>query len=152
MVQLFFTTMSVNYNFTINKVTKKNTLDSFSDVIISANYSVSAWTDPVTTGSEEDNNLTITRPAFRYSCGGEVEFNTDGLTEDTFLSFDTVTKTTVKDWIVSQNSLTSIENFSPISGSIDHIRGLIEKHSIQISTDVPGDAHTGTASETAPAE
>ena len=152
MVQLFFTTMSVNYNFSINRVTKKNTVDSFSDVIISANYSVSAWTDPVTTGSQEDNNLTITRPAFSYSCGGEVEFKVDGLTEDTFLNFDTVTKTTVKGWIVDQNNLTSIEEFSPVSGSIDHIRGLIEEYSIQINTEVPGDNHTGTVSETAPAE
>ena len=144
--------MSVNYQFDITNVKKRNTLGDFSDVVISASYTVSAWSDALFTGTEEEDNIVITRPQFNYNSGGTISFNTESLDSSTFVSFDTITKDTVKGWILDAESASSEDDFSYVRSAVSHIRDKITLYGTEVDTTLDGDVTIRTVPEVAPAE
>ena len=140
--------MSVNYEFNVSSVKKRNTVGDFTDVVISAFFEVHAWTDAVFTGTEEEGNVVVTRPMFSYRCSGTIDFSTDDLDSSSFVDFSSITKDTIKGWIMSAQSITDIEDHPYVTSAVSHIRSEIETFNIEVDTTVGGDATTGTLPET----
>jgi hypothetical protein len=104
--------MAIKYTLSINNVTKKFTVGEFSDVIIDVSVSVNAY-------SEE-------YPQFTYSCGGQVQLNVEELDEDNFVSFENVDKDVVVSWLLVEEGVETVEEYSYVKYSIDNIQGRID--------------------------
>lgn len=146
--------MAINYTLNIGGVTRRLVEGAFQDVVVSASFSVRAWSDAVTTGSEENGDLVVTQPAFEYSCGGTKEFDVSGLNVGTFIDFENVTKDTVKGWLLASESAATEEDFSYVKASVENIGRRIYEHGQEVPDSVSGDPTTGTSSYvyTPPAE
>ena len=140
--------MSINYTFNIGSVKKRLTEGSFSNVIVEASFSVTAQSDAVTTGTEEGGDLVVTQPSFSYSCGGYGEFSVAGLSAETFVDFDSITKDTIKDWLLATESVSTVEEFSYVKSSIENIAKRIYEHTKEVPAQVSGTDPAGTSDYT----
>jgi hypothetical protein len=137
--------MAVKYSLNIGSVKKRLTEGEFSNVIVEASFGVSAQSDAVTTGSEEGGDLVVTQPSFSYSCGGYRTFSVDGLSAETFVNFDSVTKDTIKDWLLASESVSTVEEFSYVKSSIENIAKRIYEHTKEVSAQVSGTDPAGAS-------
>ena len=137
--------MAINYTLNIGGVTRRLVEGAFSDVIVSASFSVRAWSDAVTTGSEENGDLVVTQPAFEYSCGGTYNFDVSGLDANTFVDFASVTKDTVKGWLLASEGASTDEEFNYVKASVENIGRRIYEHSQEVPDAVAGDPTTGSS-------
>ena len=140
--------MSINYSLHIGNVKKRLTEGEFSNVVVEASFSVTAQSDAVTTGSEEGGDLVVTQPSFSYNCGGYREFSVDGLSAETFVDFDSITKDTIRDWLLASESVSTVEEFSYVKSSIENIAKRIYQHSLEVNENINGDDPTGTSTYT----
>ena len=104
--------MAIKYTLNIGNVTKKFAVGDFNNVIVNAEVSVNAY-------SEE-------YPQFTYSCGGQIQFTTDELDSENFVDFENVTKETVIEWLLAQQGVETVEEFSYVKSSIDNIQDRID--------------------------
>lgn len=146
--------MAINYTLSIGSVKKRLTEGEFSDVVIEASFGVSAQSDPVTSGTEEEGNLVTIQPSFSYSCGGTKQFSVEGLAAENFVSFADVTKETIKGWLLASEGVSSVEEFSYVKASIENVAKRIYEYGLEVPASVPGDNPTGSseATYTPPAE
>jgi len=152
--------MAINYSLNIGSVKKRLTEGEFSNVVVEASFSVSARSDEVTTGTEEGGDLVVTQPSFSYRCGGYREFSVDGLSAETFVDFDSVTKDTIKDWLLASESVSTVEEFSYVKSSVENVAKRIYDYTLQVPASVPGTdpagasdyVYTPPAEEETPAE
>ena len=140
--------MAISYTLNIGSVKKRLTEGEFSDVIVEASFSVQAYSEAVTTGSEEEGNLVVTQPAFNYSCGGSKDFSIEGLTAETFVPFADITKDTIKSWLLASEGVTDVEEFSYVKSSIENIAKRIYDHSLEVPTSIDGTDPSGTSTYT----
>ena len=136
--------MAINYTLNIGSVKKRLTEGEFSNVIIEASFGVSANSDAVTTTDAEGNEV-VTTPAFSYSCGGTKTFSTDGLDAANFVDFESVTKDTVVQWLLAEEGVTSVEDFSYVKSSIQNIAQRIYEYSLEVPESVAGQDPTGAS-------
>jgi len=137
--------MAINYSLNIGSVKKRLTEGEFSNVVVEASFSVTAQSDSVTTGTEEGGDLVVTQPAFSYSCGGYREFSVDGLNTETFVDFDSITKDTIKDWLLASESVSTVEEFSYVKSSIENIAKRIYDYTLEVSSSVSGTDPAGAS-------
>jgi hypothetical protein len=141
--------MAINYTLNIGSVKKRLTEGEFSNVIIEASFGVSAISDAVTevTGvNGEGNEITrVVTPSFSYSCGGTKTFSVDGLTVDDFVDFDSVTKDTIVQWLLAEEGVSSVEEFSYVKSSIQNIAQRIYEYGLEVPDQVTGDNPTGAS-------
>ena len=137
--------MAINYSLNIGSVKKRLTEGEFSNVIVEASFSVSAQSDAVTTGSEEGGDLVVTQPSFSYSCGGSRTFSVEGLSAETFVDFDSITKDTIKDWLLASESVSTVEEFSYVKSSIENIAKRIYEHTKEVPAQVSGTDPVGAS-------
>ena len=137
--------MAINYTFNIGSVKKRLTEGEFSSVVVEASFSVSAQSDTVTTGTEEGGDLVVTQPSFSYSCGGYREFSVDGLSAETFVDFDSITKDTIKDWLLASESVSTVEEFSYVKSSIENVAKRIYDYALEVPASVDGTDLTGAS-------
>jgi len=137
--------MAINYTFNIGSVKKRLTEGEFSNVVVEASFSVSAQSDAVTTGTEEGEDLVVTQPSFSYSCGGYREFSVDGLTVETFVDFDSITKDTIKDWLLASEGVSTVEEFSYVKSSIENIAKRIYEYTKEVPSQVSGTDPAGAS-------
>ena len=139
--------MAINYTLNIGSVTKKLTEGEFSNVIIEANFGVSANSDPITEVvglDEEDNEITrVVVPTFTYSCGGTKTFSVEGLTTDSFIDFNDVSKETIVEWLLAEEGVNSVEEFSYVKSSIQNIAERIHSYTLQVPEMITGDDPSG---------
>lgn len=138
--------MAINYTLTIGSVKKRLTEGEFSNVVVEASFGVSASSDAVTTGSEEGGDLVVIQPSFSYSCGGYKTFSVDGLTAETFVDFDSVTKDTIKGWLLASEGVSTVEEFSYVKSSIENIAKRIYEYTLEVPASVSGENPTGSSS------
>ena len=136
--------MAINYTLNIGSVKKRLTEGEFSNVIIEASFGVSANSDAVTTTDAEGNEV-VTTPAFSYSCGGTKTFSTDGLDATNFVDFENVTKDTVVQWLLAEEGVTSVEDFSYVKSSIQNIAQRIYEYGLEVPESVAGQDPTGAS-------
>ena len=152
--------MAINYTFNIGSVKKRLTEGTFSNVVVEASFSVSAQSDAVTTGTEEGGDLTTTQPSFSYSCGGSKTFSVNELSAETFVDFDSITKDTIKDWLLAGESVSTVEEFSYVKSSIENVARRIYDYTLEVPAVVSGTdpagasdyVYTPPAEEETPAE
>lgn len=146
--------MAINYTLSIGSVKKRLTEGEFSDVIVEASFAVNAYSDAVTTGSEEGGDLVTTQPSFTYSCSGTRKFSVEGLSAESFIDFSSVTKETIKGWLLADEGVSTVEEFSYVKSSIDNIARRIYEYGLEVPASVPGDNPTGSSEAvyTPPAE
>jgi len=137
--------MAINYSLNIGSVKKRLTEGEFSNVVVEASFSVSAQSDAVTTGTEEGEDLVVTQPSFSYSCGGYREFSVDGLTVETFVDFDSITKDTIKDWLLASEGVSTVEEFSYVKSSIENIAKRIYEYTKEVPSQVSGTDPAGAS-------
>ena len=141
--------MAINYTLNIGSVKKRLTEGEFSNVIIEASFGVSASSDAVTevTGADEEGNETtrVVTPSFSYSCGGTKTFSVDGLTADGFVDFDSVTKDTIVQWLLAEEGVSSVEEFSYVKSSIQNIAQRIYEYGLEVPDQVAGDNPAGAS-------
>ena len=137
--------MAINYSLNIGSVKKRLTEGEFSNVIVEASFSVSAQSDAVTTGSEEGGDLVVTQPSFSYSCGGSRTFSVEGLDASTFIDFSSITKDTIKDWLLASESVSTVEEFSYVKSSIENIAKRIYEHTKEVPAQVSGTDPVGAS-------
>jgi hypothetical protein len=141
--------MAINYTLNIGSVKKRLTEGEFSNVIIEASFGVSASSDPVTevTGvDEEGNDIVETRvPSFSYSCGGTKTFSVENLDATSFVDFDSVTKDTIVQWLLAEEGVNSVEEFSYVKSSIDNIARRIYEYSLEVPDSVEGENPAGAS-------
>ena len=137
--------MSINYSLNIGSVKKRLTEGEFSNVVVEASFSVSAESDAVTTGSEEGGDLVVTQPSFSYSCGGYREFSVDGLSAETFVDFDSITKDTIKEWLLASEGASTVEEFGHVKSSIKNVARRIYEHTKEVPAQVSGTDPTGVS-------
>ena len=137
--------MAINYSLNIGSVKKRLTEGEFSNVVVEASFSVSAQSDAVTTGTEEGEDLVVTQPPFSYSCGGYREFSVDGLTVETFVDFDSITKDTIKDWLLASEGVSTVEEFSYVKSSIENIAKRIYEYTKEVPSQVSGTDPAGAS-------
>ena len=140
--------MSINYTLSIGNVKKRLTEGNFSNVIVEAQFGVTAHSVAITTGTQEGGDLVVTQPPFSYSCSGYRKFSVDGLSADTFVDFDSVTKDTIKDWLLASESVSTVEEFSYVKSSIENIAKRIYQHSLEVNESINGDDPTGSSTYT----
>lgn len=140
--------MAINYTLNIGSVKKRLTEGEFSDVIVEASFSVQAYSEAVTTGSEQQGDLVITQPAFSYSCGGTKDFSIEGLTAENFVSFADITKDTIKGWLLDSEGVTEVEEFSYVKSSIENIAKRIYDYSLEVPASIDGTDPSGTSAYT----
>jgi len=136
--------MAINYTLNIGSVKKRLTEGEFSNVIVEASFGVSANSDPVTTTDSEGNEITTT-PAFSYSCGGTKTFSVSGLDAENFVEFESVTKDTVVQWLLAEEGVTSVEDFSYVKSSIQNIAQRIYEHTLEVPENVAGQDPAGAS-------
>lgn len=136
--------MAINYTLNIGSVKKRLTEGEFSNVIIEASFGVSANSDAVTTTDAEGNEV-VTTPAFSYSCGGTKTFSTDGLDAANFVDFESVTKDTVVQWLLAEEGVTSVEDFSYVKSSIQNIAQRIYEYGLEVPESVSGQDPAGAS-------
>jgi hypothetical protein len=141
--------MAINYTFNIGSVKKRLIEGEFSNVIIEASFSVSASSDAVTevTGVDEGGNeiTCVVTPSFSYSCGGTKPFSVDGLSADSFVDFDSVTKDTIVQWLLAEEGVSSVEEFSYVKSSIQNIAQRIYEYGLEVPDQVAGDNPAGAS-------
>ena len=141
--------MAINYTLNIGSVKKRLTEGEFSNVIIEASFGVSASSDAVTdvTGvDEEGNEITrVVTPSFSYSCGGTKTFSVEGLSADSFVDFDSVTKDTIVQWLLAEEGVSSVEEFSYVKSSIQNIAQRIYEYGLEVPDQVAGDNPAGAS-------
>ena len=140
--------MAINYTFNIGSVKKRLSEGSFSNVIVEASYGVNAYSNAVTTGSEEEGNLVETQPSFSYSCGGTSQFSVEGLNEDSFVAFEDVTKETLKGWLLASEGVSTVEEFSYVKSSIEAVGKQIYDFQQERPETIDGADPAGTSSYT----
>lgn len=136
--------MAINYTLNIGSVKKRLTEGEFSNVIIEASFGVSANSDALTTTDAEGNEV-VTTPAFSYSCGGTKTFSTDGLDATNFVDFESVTKDTVVQWLLAEEGVTSVEDFSYVKSSIQNIAQRIYEYGLEVPESVAGQDPAGAS-------
>ena len=137
--------MAINYSLNIGSVKKRLTEGEFSNVIVEASFSVSAQSDAIFTGTEEGGDLVITQPSFSYSCGGSKSFSVDGLTAETFVDFDSITKDTIKEWLLASEGVSTVEEFGYVKSSIENIAKRIYEHTKEVPAQVSGTDPAGAS-------
>ncbi len=137
--------MAINYSLNIGSVKKRLTEGEFSNVVVEASFGVSAQSDAVTTGSEEGGDLVVTQPSFSYSCGGYRMFSVEGLDASTFIDFSSITKDTIKDWLLASESVSTVEEFSYVKSSIENIAKRIYEHTKEVPAQVSGTDPVGAS-------
>ena len=137
--------MAINYTLSVGSVKKRLTEGEFSNVVVEASFSVSAQSDEVTTGTEEGGDLVVTQPSFSYNCGGYREFSVDGLSAETFVDFDSITKDTIKDWLLASESVSTVEEFSYVKSSIENVAKMIYDYTLEVPASVSGTDPAGAS-------
>ena len=140
--------MAINYSLNIGDVKKRLTEGEFSDVVVEASFSVTAQSDAVTTGSEEGGDLVVTQPSFSYSCGGYRTFSVEDLDASTFIDFSSITKDTIKDWLLASESVSTVEEFSYVKSSIENVAKRIYDYSLEVPAFVDGTDPSGASAYT----
>lgn len=136
--------MAINYTLNIGSVKKRLTEGEFSNVIVEASFGVSANSTPVTS-TDADGNETIITPAFSYSCGGTKSFSVDGLDATNFVDFENVTKETIVQWLLAEEGVTSVEEFSYVKSSIQNIAQRIYEYGLEVPENVAGEDPAGAS-------
>ena len=130
--------MAISYTLDVGSVNKKVTHGSFENVIIEAFFHVFAISDEITTGSEEEGNYTVTRPAFSHCESGSIALSTDSLEEGSFIAFDSVSKDTLKDWILASEGVSEVADFSYVKSAIEVVAKEIYEYNPQVPDVVAG--------------
>ena len=136
--------MAINYTLNIGSVKKRLTEGEFSNVIVEASFGVSANSDAVIT-TDADGNGVVTTPAFSYSCGGTKTFSVSGLDVENFVEFENVTKDTIVQWLLAEEGVTSVKDFSYVKSSIQNIAQRIYEHTLEVLESVAGQNPTGVS-------
>jgi hypothetical protein len=136
--------MAINYTLNIGSVKKRLAEGEFSNVIIEASFGVSANSDPVTTTDAEGNEI-VTTPGFSYSCGGTKSFSVEGIDAGSFIDFESVTKETIVQWLLAEEGVTSVEEFSYVKSSIQNIAQRIYEYGLEVPDNVVGDNPSGAS-------
>ena len=137
--------MAINYTLNVGSVKKRLTEGEFSNVVVEASFSVYALSEEVTTGTGEGGDFVITQPMFSYSCGGYIEFSIDGLSAETFVDFDSITKDTIKEWLLASEGVSTVEEFSYVKSSIENVAKRIYDHTLEVPASVGGTDPTGVS-------
>lgn len=136
--------MAINYTLNIGSVKKRLSQGSFSNVIVEASFGVSASSDSVSS-VDSDGVETITVPSFSYSCGGTKTFSVETLDPENFIEFESVTKDTVVQWLLAEEGVTSVEEFSYVKSSIQNIAQRIYEYSQEVPASVSGEDPSGSS-------
>ena len=137
--------MAINYRLSVGSVKKRLTEGEFSNVVVEASFSVYALSAEVTTGTEEGGDLVVTQPAFSYSCGGYKTFSVDGLSAETFVDFDSITKDTIKDWLLASEGVSTVDEFSYVKSSIENVAKRIYEYTLEVPASVSGTDPAGAS-------
>ena len=139
--------MTINYALDVGSVNKKVTFGEFENVIIEAFFTAYAISDEVTSGSEEEGNFVVTRPAFSHQSCGSITLSTDSLEEGSFIAFDSVNKDTIKEWILGSEGVSKVADFSHIKSAIEVVAKQVYEHNEQVPDVVAGTSSdlTGTS-------
>ncbi len=142
--------MAINYILDVGSVNKKITHGAFENVIIEVFFNVFAKSDEITTGSEEEGNYTVTQPAFSNSSNGSIILPTDSLEESSFIAFGSMSKDTLKGWILDSEGVSEVADFSYVKSAIEVVAKEIYKYNLQVPDVVAGTSSdlTGTSDYT----
>lgn len=136
--------MAINYTLTIGSVKKRLSEGNFSNVIVEASFGVSANSDSVS--SVDENGVeTVTVPSFSYSCGGTKAFSVEGLDGENFVDFENVTKDTIVQWLLAEEGVNSVEEFSYVKSSVQNIAQRIYEYGLEVPASVPGEDPSGAS-------
>jgi len=137
--------MAINYSLNIENVKKRLTEGEFSNVIVQASLSVYAESEEISTGTKEDGDFVVTQPTFSHSCGGIAYFSVEGLSAETFVDFDSITKDTIRDWLLASENVTEVEEFSYVKASIENVAKCIYNYTKEVPTLVSGTDPAGAS-------
>jgi hypothetical protein len=90
--------MSVEIQLSITKLTKKSTVNEFSDVVKQIDYHATA--------------KSIDYPTIAQTCSGTIQLNTDGLSEEDFINFEDLDEDLVISWLLNDQNVNEIEQLS----------------------------------------
>ena len=136
--------MAINYSLSVGSVKKRLVEGEFNDVVIEASFGVSASSDAVTETDAEGNEVVVT-PSFSYSCGGTKQFSVSEIDPATFIPFEQITKETIVQWLLAEEGITSVEEFSYVKSSIQNIAQRIYEYSQEVPASVPGEDPSGSS-------
>jgi len=136
--------MAINYSLSIGSVKKRLVEREFSDVVIEANFSVSAFSDAVTEINGDGDEVIVT-PSFSYSCSGTRQFPVSEIDPETFIPFEQITKETVVEWLLAGEGVESIEDFSYVKSCVQNVAQRIYEYSQEVPAFVPGQDPSGSS-------
>jgi len=114
--------MAITYNLTIGSLGRKLSLDGLENVIYEVSVSVYAQSQEYL--------------QFTYSCGGTIQFNISEIDEESFVSFEDVTKETVVGWLLAKEGVESVDDFSYVKTSVNNIQARIDALQVEDSISV----------------
>jgi hypothetical protein len=113
--------MSITYNLTIGSLGRKLAVESLSNVVYEVSVSVNAQSTE--------------HPQFSYSCGGNIILDISQIDANSFIPFENITQEIVVGWLLANEGVQSIEEFSYVKTSINNIQARIDE--LDIEDDVP---------------
>lgn len=144
--------MTINYKFNIVLVKKRANQGDFADVVTEAHFNVEATSVPVVeqVGAAEDGSpiTAITRPAFSFSSGGRKPFDVASLDSETFVPFEQITNETIIQWLLDEEGVTDIEEYSHVKFAINGVARQIYEYGTEVSVSLPGNQVSGTSTAT----
>jgi len=114
--------MAINYNLSIGNLNRKLSVGDLTNVVYEVTVGVSA-------ASEE-------YPQFTYTCGGTIPFNISELDSESFIPFDEITQDTIVEWLLANEKVDSIEEFSYVKYSVSNIQDRIDALQLEDSVSV----------------
>lgn len=114
--------MAINYNLTIGSLGRKLSVENVNNVVYEVAVSVNAF-------SEE-------YPQFTYSCGGNISFDISEIDEDAFVPFEEVTQEVVLGWLLANEGVESVDEFSYVKYSVQNIQDRIDVLQLEDSVNV----------------
>lgn len=141
--------MAINYSLKIGSIKRRLVAGSFSDVITEVRFRAEAQSEPVTTGSEEeDGDFMEVTPSFTYTCSGVTTFPVEEIDGSTFIDFSAIDKDTITAWLLASEGVSSLENFSYVKNSIENVAKQLYDYSLEVSDTISGADQAGSSSFT----
>lgn len=109
--------MSINYTLTIGSLGRKLAVEGLSNVVYEVSVSVSAQ-------STEHSQ-------FSYSCGGNIILDIFQIDANSFIPFENITQEIVLGWLLANEGVQSVEEFSYVKSSIDNIQARIDELDVE---------------------
>lgn len=112
--------MSINYTLTIGNLGRKLAVDGLTNVVYEVSVSVNAQS--------------TVYPQFAYSCGGTIILDISQIDPNSFIPFEDVTQETVIGWLLANENVQSVEEFSYVKAAINNIQARIDE--LEVEDDV----------------